>query len=888
MAKRGSLNRDSENTIQMTIMITKLCGIFQQLPPALAIAKRRSLLSKLPLVLIGWCMVLSWSLGLTGVEAAEQPKTPTQASESKQAPAAPVAITASEIIPRAEQTLRSLQETRFQLAVDSDAVLNSLQKDIAAFAEKSDRRWQGEAEMLAKLRSVQRLNDILRDWSLEQSQLDGWDRALTRRSQILVTQENDIGQIIETWQATRASAKQQALPKIALQKVTEVLREADAVRMLIRNDMAKLLNLQNQVANRRDILAKIRNDIDRAREQSGRQLFVRDSLPLWEALFTSEAQDVIRAQAAESAWLFVDDIKEFLQTYSDRVAWHAVFFLVMAALFYLLRRGLTPEAVERLGGSSALFVLDHLFATSFLLALIALPLFYPGAAAVVLRFAILPAVIPIILLLPELLPKTFRHWVYMLVAMYVLDFLRYLLPPDWLLTRVLLLMIATGGCVGLGLFLRSRGAELSASGPRERLFLLAVRFGLFLFAVSVVSNFVGNMTLAEILVTAPIRITYVAALIAAGAHLLMTLTAVALQSPPTRWLRSVQGHGDLIALRCRALIRFAAIIFWATVCLNIIGVLGDVSAAGANFLQLRWTVGAAEISIQAVAAFLAVFLSAVILSRMLRFVLTEEILPRIRLPRGVPGAVDVLAHYGVLLLGFFIALAASGVDLSKVTLLVSALGVGIGFGLQNVVNNFVSGLILVFEHPVQVGDFVEVGTLFGQVHKIGFRASVLRTPDGAEVIIPNGELVGAKFINWSLSDRLRRINISVGVAYGTDPNRVIELLLGVAREHPAVLANPAPLAIFDRFGDSALNFTLFCWSLVDRWFVVRSDLTIAINNAFKKAGIQIPFPQQDVHFDWPGGPVAAAESIEASRDAVATKTGEDPSLLSGKRSVVKK
>jgi len=172
-------------------------------------------------------------------------------------------------------------------------------------------------------------------------------------------------------------------------------------------------------------------------------------------------------------------------------------------------------------------------------------------------------------------------------------------------------------------------------------------------------------------------------------------------------------------------------------------------------------------------------------------------------------------------------------------------------GLQNVVNNFVSGLILVFEHPVQVGDFVEVGTIFGEVRKIGFRASVLRTPDGADVIVPNSELIGSRVINWSLFDRLRRISISVTAAYGTDPDRVIEILVGVARKHPAVLANPAPLAVFDRFGDSALNFTLFCWSFVDTFFIARSKLTIAVNDAFKEAGIQIPFPQQDVHVHWP-------------------------------------
>ena len=190
---------------------------------------------QLPGGLVGRRVVLLlWLVTWTAVQAAEQPKNLPQTSEPKQAPVAPVAITASEIIPRAEQTLRSLQETRFHLEADSDTVLNSIQRDIAAFAEKSDLRWQGEAEMLSKSYSLQRLNDVQKQWSLEQSQLDGWDQMLSRRSEILVTQENDIGQIVETWQATQAAVKQQALPKVALQKVDEVLREADAVRVLIR------------------------------------------------------------------------------------------------------------------------------------------------------------------------------------------------------------------------------------------------------------------------------------------------------------------------------------------------------------------------------------------------------------------------------------------------------------------------------------------------------------------------------------------------------------------------------------------------------------------------------------------------------------------------------
>ena len=350
------------------------------------------------------------------------------AAAGGQAAAAVVAIAAAEIIPRAEQTLRSLQETRFQLAADSDAALSSLRKEIEAFAEKSDRRWQSEAAVITSSQSLQRLNDVLREWSLEESRLDGWDRALSRRSQILVAQENDVEKIIQTWNGTRASGKQQRFPAVALQKIAEVSREADAVRGLIRGSMSQLLSLQLQLANRRDFLAKIRIDIDKARDRSSRQLFIIDSLPLWGALLQPAARDVIVVQAIQSSHRFAEDLDDFVQKYRDRLIWHTLFFVGLMVLFRFLGRGLTLEAIERLGGASALLILHREFSAAGLLALVALPLFYPGAAPAVIRLGALLTVVPMIRLLPGLLARRFRPWVYLLVSMYVLDFIRYLFP----------------------------------------------------------------------------------------------------------------------------------------------------------------------------------------------------------------------------------------------------------------------------------------------------------------------------------------------------------------------------------------------------------------------------------------------------------------------------
>jgi small-conductance mechanosensitive channel len=204
----------------------------------------------------------------------------------------------------------------------------------------------------------------------------------------------------------------------------------------------------------------------------------------------------------------------------------------------------------------------------------------------------------------------------------------------------------------------------------------------------------------------------------------------------------------------------------------------------------------------------------------------------------------------ILLVGFLLALAAAGMDLSRVTILASALGVGVGFGLQGIVNNFVSGLVLVFERPIQAGDIVQMGSLWGRVQTIGFRASIIRTFDGADIVVPNAELISQQVVNWSRSDQLRRMDVSVGVAYGTDPHLVTRTLLQVAENHGEILKRPQPEALFESFGDSSLNFTLRCWTHIEGFLRVRSEIIMAVNDAFQQAGIVIPFPQRDLRLSW--------------------------------------
>ena len=199
-----------------------------------------------------------------------------------------------------------------------------------------------------------------------------------------------------------------------------------------------------------------------------------------------------------------------------------------------------------------------------------------------------------------------------------------------------------------------------------------------------------------------------------------------------------------------------------------------------------------------------------------------------------------MLHYVILLIGFFVALGALGIDLAKVTILAGAFSVGIGFGLQNVINNFVSGLILLFERPIKVGDVIEVSGIVGEVSRIGIRASVIRAADGSEVIVPNGSLISSQVTNWTFSDRSRAVEISINVAGGADPQRVVELLKRTAAGYPGVAKQPSPQVYVTNFSAGAVTFQLRAWTdRHENWAQLRSDLSVALNDALAREKIAI-------------------------------------------------
>ncbi|MGB3618645.1 MAG: mechanosensitive ion channel domain-containing protein [Catalinimonas sp.] len=248
-------------------------------------------------------------------------------------------------------------------------------------------------------------------------------------------------------------------------------------------------------------------------------------------------------------------------------------------------------------------------------------------------------------------------------------------------------------------------------------------------------------------------------------------------------------------------------------------------------------------------SFLAALVLVYWLSGKVRSLLVGRVLSRYNIELGLREVIGTITRYIIIVIGLLIVIQTAGVDLSALGLLAGALGVGIGFGLQNVTSNFISGIIILFERPIKVGDRIEVDDVNGNVVDISARATTIVTNDNIAIIVPNSDFISTRVINWSHRDRVVRFNFPVGVSYNEDPENIRRLLMEVARENDGVLRDPPPDVLFDAFGDSSLNFNLRVWTrrYTDTPAVLRSQLYYAVAKKFGEHNVEIPFPQRDLH-----------------------------------------
>jgi small-conductance mechanosensitive channel len=325
-----------------------------------------------------------------------------------------------------------------------------------------------------------------------------------------------------------------------------------------------------------------------------------------------------------------------------------------------------------------------------------------------------------------------------------------------------------------------------------------------------------------------------AALVAAGFIAVRILQSRVIR----RFLSRFKIDNNLIAI-LTTILSLAALIFF---------IVSAINAAG---IPLYWNTPLPGVKLSLLQIFILIALLVGVFwlsSRTKRF-LFNRFLTRSGLDRALQHAIAQIVGYVVLIVGILVVLDNAGIHLGTLAVFAGAVGVGLGFGLQNIVSNFISGLVILAERPITIGDRVEVAGIVGQVERIRARSTVIRTNDNIAMIVPNTKFIDSPVTNWTYGDPRVRFRIPVGVAYGSDISKVCEALLAAGRENPNTLPEPAPSVFLEKFGDNSIDFELVVWSseMSARPRRYRSDLNFAIEQKFREAGIEIAFPQRDLH-----------------------------------------
>ena len=773
---------------------------------------------------------------------AEASKAPAPATS---APSLPSLIPVEDVATQATAVGNLIRGFATNLAPDNE--IEAIRAIAPQLGVDIDLELKSTTNILKEQPSLETLEAHQQIWQQRQAQLTAWLNALTRRATKLQVALNQLKKLHETWARTRDAEESAKAPPSILKQIDATLATIEAAEQPHQAERDEVLNLQSKVA---ELVASCNTalaQITALQQMAVGGIFTREGPPIWNPNLWSRAKATLADHLPEIAASYWRDILLYIRDPSRHMARHVGIFLALSFVLLAARRQVAQGETARDRPLHATAVFDHPFAAALLVTLMVATAPTSPVPVTVKRLFEVAGLVPIIILTRRSLPPIVVPVIYALAILFAIDTVRWAITGEPPMGQGLLMLEAASGIVVL-VWLWLYGAHRAARGlgQTSNLRRLLAAIILCVLAIGLVAAVFGYLRLARLAIPGVLVGGALALELYASVQVAMGVVAYALRVWPLRLLHMVQNHWNLLERRIYRLFLWLAVFAWLARYLDYVGLFDPASSMAQAFFTTRFERGSISTSVGDIVAFFLTVSAAYLLSAFIRFVLEEDVYSRTRIATGQSYAVSSLLNYSILAIGFVVALGVLGLDLNKVTVLLGAFGVGIGFGLQSVVNNFVSGLILLFERPIHVGDTVQVGNFQGRVRRIGIRASIVRTAQGAEIIVPNAQLITQDVTNWTLSDRLRRIDLPVAVIAGAAPKKVIELIETVARAHPQVLHDPAPRCLFMSYGDNAINFELHAWTDFANSGQVHSDLTVAIYEAVNAAGMSFPFPQREV------------------------------------------
>jgi potassium-dependent mechanosensitive channel len=801
--------------------------------------------SLLPLILAAWLLACPCS---AQEKAETQPSVPQlvpkvfikedtseQSKEAKPQPAPFPGL--AEVVPRAADLGQKASKAAELIAASRDA--SAFEKRIAETETQVNQLARKIANMGDPAGwNIYRLLDVQRLIQVEKSKLGA---LLDPISAKLVELEairkgwEDEHNFWKKWEGSLSEA-QTEIPPETFNKAQET---ATAVVQSAANASAAVLALQQKLTKQLEEVRQISIPVDAALKKVRSETFQKNAPSFFSPEFYEPFNPMLLVTVKDGvaeAWKMES---EYLHGYG----W--ILFLQILATVSVVsligRRRKSPEKTVEWH-----FIRQHPWAFSIFAVQAAALLFHQGAAPSWLLVNISLVIFSSSFLISPMLPHPrVRLTVFLLAIVQTISAaLKFISLPLPLYSLYLALNCVSGIAV---LFIMAR-RHIAEQDGKPDLFSVGLRTGLLVLLATLLLLSAGFSNLANYLLRSSIISIFYLIIACLLLRLGNGCIEIFLNQPLITGLGFFRRFGDALESRLKNLLRAILWIGFFLILFQLWGIHGSFGQAWEKIFEFKFAIGDLTLSVGRI--LLAAFFIYLVVSGswFIRAFLDGEVFPRQQLDRGARDAIKKLIHYSLLFFGIMMAISLIGLNLTSIAFLTGVLGIGVGFGLQNIVNNFVSGLMLLFERPFKVGDLVVIDNETGTVRKIGLRSTVIETFDRSELIVPNSQFISGKVTNWTRSSHVARIKIAVGVAYGSDVDRVLNLLKEAAGTDPRVLSNPEPNPLFLRFGDSALEFELHVWIAdVKDLLAVRSHLCQAIALRFREAGIEIPFPQRDLH-----------------------------------------
>ncbi|WP_158858285.1 mechanosensitive ion channel family protein [Lunatibacter salilacus] len=750
-------------------------------------------------------------------------------------------LTLEEIIRRNETYFEQLQVGRSRLLRVYDTTYLSVEIPIIErIIERINESFES-AEISFNLQYLNELENLMDGYGV---QVNRWQNEINKRTENYLEIGRNIVEIRNSYNERVSFVDSVALPILNLQwdLLYTRLNKTDSV---YRHHHSFAIDLQSKLSGLVIGINDVKDEVREKRQLIRSRLLQKESPYIWQKEATGESDPILS--------LLTDSLtlnKVILRSYLNRNISYAVLIIFLGIGLYIWFTWLIKTISREKEFSTVILERTNYLTFSplictFLSILTLTPYILPYPPNTVIFSSLFGmAACSTILLRQVLFTKVFRLWVFMVLSLVIFGVSNQLIEHSFQERFYLIGLSVIGIAIGLNaLHLISKKPD---HYPQYLIYLIYLY--LSMQSLSVLFQLFGRFSLGKLLAVTSTLSTmqaislYMFVLVIMEALYLQSEVAQSNQKEFTNYLNYKN-----IYRRLNKIFITLAVFMWVYFLTLNLSIDDYIFNTISTFLSEERTIGNSSFTFGSILVFILVIWVASVLAKNIAYFATIKDSEKADLRDKRLGSSILLIRLAVLIVGFFAALTFSGISLDKLAIVLGALSVGIGFGLQTIVNNLVSGIILAFERPIQIGDAIEVGGRSGVVKEVGIRSSTLQSYDGSEVIIPNGDLLSQHLINWTLSDRKRRIEIIIGVAYGSNLKLVQEVLLEVMKKNE-ILSLPEPRVFVHNFADSAVEFRLLFWvSNFDTWLGVKNQVMLDTYLAFDASGIEIPFPQRDIH-----------------------------------------